>query len=146
MDQPSNPSQRNIANLSETVSISIAGLQLYHDCYWLFDHWHLTCRFTDELLQRILRTGVLADVEGRIIVLFFLALALISAPRRISFDLSRKAALIRCYAGAFLFGFSPLVFIRGDDPFSTCLIYMLVYIAGYLLLAMGGARLLRMIR
>jgi hypothetical protein len=137
---------KNIAHLSETASYTVLGLHIYYQCYWLFDHWGLTNRFTDEILDRMVQTGLLDGFKSRVVIIFFLALALASATGRKTIELSRKKCLRLVAAGGLLFCCSPMIFVREGDPLTTCLSYIVATLTGYLLLMTGGGRLFRLVK
>src|ERR1700744_4743840 len=85
--------QRSIAQLSETISYSLLGLDIYYRCYWLFDHWGFTSKFSDEIVVRFVSTGLVDGFTGRLAMLFFLLLALASAPGLRSVEVNRR----KCY-------------------------------------------------
>ena len=139
-------SYKGIGTVSETISYSVLGLHLYYRCYWAFDHWGLTSRFSDEILGRFVVSGLLGDFKGRMVILFFLVLALASSPGRKVVGMSSRACWRLVAAGVVLLWCSPLIFVRSGGPLTTCLSYLVVTVAGYLFLLTGGGRLLRILR
>lgn len=138
--------QRSIAQLSETISYVLLGLDIYYRCYWLFDHWGFTSKFSDEIVARFASTGLVGGLAGRITILFFLVLALASAPGRRSVGVDRRSCYWRLGVGFALFFVSPVIFIRLGNPLTTCLDYLLVTVAGYLVLMQSGGKLIRSVR
>lgn len=138
--------QRSIAQLSEVISYSLLGLDIYYRCYWLFDHWGFTSRFSDEILGRFVSTGLVDGFKGRLTVLFFLALALASAPGRKSVKVNRHRCYWRGGAGLLVFLISPVIFIRLGNPLTTCLVYFVVSLAAYLVLMHSAGGLTRSVR
>ena len=138
--------QRSLAQLSETISYVLLGLDIYYRCYWLFDHWGWTSKFSDEIVARFVSTGLVDGFKGRITILFFLALALASAPGRRSVEINRRSCYWRMGVGMVLFFVSPVIFVRLGDPLITCLVYLGVTIGGYLVLMQSGGRLIRSVR
>jgi hypothetical protein len=138
--------QRSLTQLSETISYVLLGLDIYYRCYWLFEHWGFTSRFSDEIVARFVSTGLVDGFKGRIIILFFLALALASAPGRRSVEINRRSCYWRMGVGLFVFLVSPVIFIRIGDPLMTCLTYLLVTIGGYLVVMRSGGKLIRSVR
>lgn len=138
--------QRSIAQLSETISYVLLGLDIYYRCYWLFDHWGFTSRFSDEIVARFASTGLVGGLAGRITILFFLVLALASAPGRRSVEVNRRSCYWRMGVGAVVFFVSPVIFFRIGNPLTTCLVYLVATIAGYLVFMQSGGRLIRSVR
>ena len=138
--------QRSIAQLSETISYVLLGLDIYYRCYWLFDHWGFTSRFTDEIIARFVAAGLVEGFMGRIGMLFFLVLALASAPGRRLVDVNRRRCYWRMGLSLLVFLTSPVIFIRIGDPLTTCLVYLVATLAAYLVLMHFGGRLIRSVR
>lgn len=138
--------QRSIAHLSEAISYTLLGLDIYYHCYWLFDHWGFTSKFTDEILARVVTTGCVDGFKGRAAMLFFLVLALASSPGRRSVTINRRRCLWRLGVGLFLFLSGPVIFIRLGNPQTTCLVYLVWTLAGYLLMMHSGGRLIRSVK
>lgn len=138
--------QRSIAQLSETISYVLLGLDIYYRCYWLFDHWGFTSRFTDEIIARFVAAGLVEGFMGRVGMLFFLVLALASAPGRRSVDVNRRRCYWRLGPALFAFFISPVIFIRIGDPITTCLVYLVVTLSGYLVVMHSGGKLIRSVK
>lgn len=138
--------QRGIAQLSEGISYTLLGLDIYYRCYWLFDHWGFTSRFSDELLDHIVSTGLVEGFKGRVAMLFFLVLALASAPGRRSVKVNRRRCYWRGGAGLLVFLTSPVIFIRIGDPLTTCVVYVVVTLIGWLVLMRYAGELIRSVR
>jgi YWFCY protein/TraM recognition site of TraD and TraG len=138
--------QRSIAQLSETISYCLLGLDIYYRCYWLFDHWGFTSKFSDKIIARFVAAGLVEGFTGRIAMIFFLALALASAPGRRSVEVNRRQCYWRMGPATLVFLMSPVVFIRIGDPMTTCLVYLVITLAAYLVIMHSGGRLIRSVR
>jgi hypothetical protein len=138
--------QRTVAHLSEGISYALLGLDIYVRCYWLFDHWGFASTFTDEIIYRFVAAGLVTRFQGRLVVLFFLTLALASAPGRQSVEVNRRRCYWRIGIGLFLFFTSPGNFYRNGDEMTTCLVYLLFTTGAYLVLMHSGGKLIRSVR
>jgi hypothetical protein len=139
-------SYKDITQLSLAISVACLGLHFYHAGYWAFEHWGLTNRITDRILQVVQNTGMLAGVTIHSVIVLFLGLSLTGAPARKSVEVSRRGIVVYLVAGAALYCGGPVVFARAGDPMGTILVYFGCTTLGYLLLLMGGSRLRRMLR
>lgn len=138
--------QRTIAHLSEGISYTLLALDIYVRCYWLFDHWGFRFAFTDEIIDRFVAAGLVTGSEGRIVLLFFLTLALASAPGRQSVEVNRRRCFWRIGIGLFVFVTSPGIFYRHGDEMTTCLVYLVLTTGAYLLLIHSGGKLIRSVK
>lgn len=138
--------QRDIAQLSEGISYTLLGLDIYYRCYWLFDHWRFTSRLSDEILDHMVSTGLVDGFKGRLVMLFFLVLALVSAPGRRSVQINRRRCYWRGGVGLLVFLASPVILVRIGDPVITCLVYLIVTLGAWLMLMRYAGQLIRSVR
>ncbi len=127
------------------VSVCLLGLHFYCSCYWLFDYWHLTSHLSTTLLVHLADTGLITGFTGRLIVVFFMVLALMGQDVGMS-DWPLRKALKRIGVGAGLYFASVLVFVRYGDPVTTCCCYMLMMAGGWWMLWTGGRALAGLVR
>jgi hypothetical protein len=120
---------RDIARLSQSISIVLLLLHFYYYNYDLFYQWHWTAPIGDRILLSISTTGLFANpFRSKILALAFLALSLLGIRGRKDEKIKMSTSLGVIFLGALFYFLSP---------------YSVFVIAGYLFILVGGTRLSR---
>lgn len=135
-------SLRSLTRLTTSISFVVLAIHFYKECYWLFDHWHMSSRFTDRILYLFLNTPLLAPLTCKSIALLFIILSLLTLSPHRQLKISRTRCLIRILAGSFCYFSSQLVFARDGSATATCISYILITSGGFMFLVGGLAQLL----
>jgi hypothetical protein len=129
---------RKLRELFRVMSMSDLLIHFYAYCHIAFKHWNLTTAITDRLVTNFLKMVFFRNiftVKG--LALVALALSSIAITTRDSEHLQGKSALIQIMIGLPLYFSSSLLMELHLDPVTLCSLYMLVTVAGYILLLNG---------
>lgn len=133
----SETSRRNVIILNQSICFGLLILHFYKECYWLFDHWHLSSRLTDRILFHIEDTRLLGMGTAKTLIFLFLLLSLFASSNPQYQQVSYTRRRHKILAGLFLYFSSPLIFARNGGPLMTCLMYMVITTAGVILMIKG---------
>lgn len=138
---------RKILDMTRLISIAVLLLHFYETCYGAFAGWHWVSALTDRLLANVVRTGLFSSfLKPKLIVLAFLAIALIGVQGKKDEKQTAKSALLYLITGLFFFLVSYFFLLLRLKMEYVALLYTGITALGYLLMMSGGTMLSRIIR
>ncbi len=136
---------RKILDMTRLISLVILAIHFYYYCYGAFYSLGLHSSFSDQILDNIVRTGLLNGFhKSKFFSLLFLTISLMGAKGRKDEKLSYKTAMAYIISGAFVY-FSSGLLLSSGHIFSAY-VYIIATLAGYLLMLTGGTLLSRIIK
>src|SRR5450631_3395084 len=129
---------------------SVAALILHFYYYFLpaFANWGLRSGLTDRLLEGVSKTGFYSNVyKSKIIAIVILLVSLFGARGKKDENLTYRAPLILMGVGMLLYFGSVLMppFMLGWQVNTRAIVYMVISVAGYLMVFVGGLQISRII-
>ncbi|MES2378472.1 MAG: conjugal transfer protein MobC [Bacteroidota bacterium] len=138
---------RKILDMTRLISVAVLLLHFYKECYGAFVDWHLVSGITDRLLANVVKTGLFSSfLKPKLVVLVFLAVALIGVKGKKDEQQTFKSALLYLIAGLFFYFGSYFFLLLPLGLETLTLLYVSVTGLGYLLLLSGGTMISRIIR
>ncbi|REA58209.1 conjugal transfer protein TraG [Dyadobacter luteus] len=135
-----------ILDMSRMIAIGLLALHFYYQCYTAFESWQLASRFSDRLLDNIIRTGLFSFFsKPKLISLCFLALSLLGVKGKKKEDLSVKTGLIYLVVGLFIYVLSYYTLRITASEKLSAILYITVCSLGFILIMTGGTLLSRVI-
>src|SRR5262245_26967261 len=126
---------RKILDMSRLLSVTILGVHFYHAFYSCFDQWRLTSKFSRQLLDGLLKTGLFDTFyNAKVISLGFLIISLLGAKGKKSETLDYKTGVTFILAGSFLFWGSYFALFIGLSLPHLSVVYMSVTGIGFTLI------------
>jgi hypothetical protein len=138
---------RKILDMTRLMSMLVLGIHFYYYCYKAFEQWKLTADISDRLLKNINKTGLFTHFNNaKFIALGLLIISLFGARGRKDEKINYRNAFAYIITGLLIYFFSYFsLFIPAPEE-NIAIIYMLVTVAGYILILTGGTLLSRIIR
>lgn len=138
---------RKILDMTRLMSLAILFLHFYYCCYPAFHSWGLHSSFTDRILDNIAATGLYASFNrAKLFSLALLLISLFGAKGRKDEKLYQSKALVLIISGLAIFFLSVLLLFVLPESQAASLLYILITVAGYLMMLSGGTLLSRLIR
>jgi YWFCY protein/TraM recognition site of TraD and TraG len=137
---------RTVATLSLYVSILLLVFHCYYSCYPLFDAWSWTTKLSDQVLMHVVSIRLIGSTGWcKTLILLFLALSILAYRGRKGRRVSIRKATWMIAAGVLLYYGSFVAFARLAGLASIDVSYIILTVAGWLLIFTGGMRLTRLL-
>ncbi|WP_036678877.1 conjugal transfer protein MobC [Daejeonella oryzae] len=138
---------RKIIDLTRFISILILSIHFYICCYQVFILWGFTAEITDRIIGTIAKTGLFSTIfKPKLAALLFLIISLLGIKGKKDEHIKVNIILIYLIGGFLLYFLSELCFFMNAEDRTLAVCYMLLTLAGYLMIISGGAYLSRLIK
>jgi hypothetical protein len=135
-----------ILDMSRMIAVGLLALHFYYQGYTAFESWQLVSRFSDRLLENIIRTGLFSSFsKPKLISLCFLVLSLLGVKGKKKENLSVKTGLIYLAVGLFIYFLSYYILSVTASEKLSAILYIAVCSLGFVLIMTGGTLLSRVI-
>ncbi|REA63559.1 conjugal transfer protein TraG [Dyadobacter luteus] len=138
---------RRILDMTRMISLVLLGLHFYYYCYTVFAGWGLVSRFSDRIIENVIKTGLFSSFfKTKVLALGFLGISLLGAKGKKEEKLSTATALKYAAIGLlFYFPSQWILTVNANNQTISCVYFALCSI-GYMLVLTGGTMLSRVIR
>ncbi|HVW98730.1 MAG TPA: conjugal transfer protein MobC [Mucilaginibacter sp.] len=138
---------RKIIDFTRLISLFILAIHIYLCCYQAFREWALTANLTDRMIANIARTGLFNSFwKAKLAALLCLIISLIGAKGRKDEQQKLKPILAGLLSGLILYFGSVVMLYISTSLQTTATLYIVLTLAGYLVMLSAGVRLSRLIK
>jgi hypothetical protein len=129
------------------IAITLLTLHFYYYLYAAFHEWQLVSKFSDRLINNIIKTGLYSNFhKSKLIALAFLAISLLGIKGRKDDKQTYKTAFAYLLTGLLTYFISCLVLLIKWPVTTLAIVYMALTSIGFMLALTGGTLLSRIIK
>lgn len=138
---------RKIIDFTRLISLFILSIHFYISCYQAFHQWGFTAEITDKIISNISKTGLFKSfILPKLAALLCLAISLIGAKGKKDENTDTKSITVYLITGLAFYFAGFVCFYMPASNSLIAILYIVVTMAGYLLMLTGGVWLSRLIK